>query len=76
MIKKERIDYKLVNLALIALIVCLIYWTGNLWIDAVNKIIAILTPFVIAFALAYATQKCKKKEFQKGLPLLSCYLSS
>lgn len=68
MLKNEKIDYKLVNMALIALIVCLIYWTGNLWIDAVNKFIAIMTPFVIAFALAYATQPIVVKMQSKGLP--------
>ena len=68
MLKKEKIDYKLVNVALIALIVCLIYWTGNLWIDAVNKFIAIVTPFVIAFALAYATQPIVLKMQEKGMP--------
>lgn len=68
MIKREKIDYKLVNLALIALIVCLVYWTGNLWIDVVNKIITIITPFVIAFALAYATQPIVVKMQGKGLP--------
>lgn len=68
MLKKEKIDYKLVNMALIALIVCLIYWTGNLWIDAVNKMIAIVTPFVIAFALAYATQPIVLKMQEKGMP--------
>ena len=68
MLKREKIDYKLVNLALIALIVCLIYWTGNLWIDAVNKFIAVITPFLIAFALAYATQPIVLKLQTKGMP--------
>ncbi len=68
MFKKEKVDYKLVNLALIALIIFLIYRTGNLWIDGVNKFIAIITPFVLSFALAYATSPIVEKMRQKGLP--------
>ncbi len=68
MIKREKVDFKLVNLALIALIIFLIYRTGNLWIDGVNKFIAIVTPFVLAFALAYATHPIVEKMRSKGLP--------
>ncbi len=68
MIKKENVDYKLVNIALIALTIFLIYRTGNLWIDGVNKFIAIITPFVIAFALAYATNPLVEKMRAKGIP--------
>ncbi len=68
MIKKEKVDYKLVNIALIALTIFLIYRTGNLWIDGVNKFIAIITPFVLAFALAYATQPLVEKMQSKGIP--------
>ncbi len=68
MIKREKVDYKLVNIALIALTIFLIYRTGNLWIDGVNKIIAILMPFLFAFALAYATYPLVEKLRSKGLP--------
>lgn len=68
MIKKEKIDYKLINLALVALIIFLIYKTGNLWIDGVHKFVSIITPFVLAFALAYATSPLVEKLRQKGVP--------
>ena len=71
MIKKNKVDYRLVNIALIVLIFFLIYRTGNLWIDSFKTIIAIIAPFVLAFALAYAeypiVEKLKEKKLSKGL---------
>ena len=71
MIKNNKIDFRLVNIALIALTFFLIYSTGNLWIDTVKKTVAILTPFVLAFALAYAeyplVAKLREKNISKGL---------
>ena len=51
---KNKVNYKLVNFTLIALIVFLIYKTGNLWIGIISKVGSITYPFLIAFALAYA----------------------
>ena len=71
MIERKKVDYRLVNLALIALIFFLVYKTGNLWIDSFNKIITIITPFVLAFALAYAeyplVEKLREKKLSKSL---------
>jgi len=50
----NKIDFKLINTALIVLIVFLLYQTGNLWIGVLSKVIAMFLPFVIAFAIAYA----------------------
>lgn len=68
MIKKEKIDYRLLNIALIALTIFLMYRTGNLWIDSVNKFISILTPFFLSFALAYAVSPIVEKMKNKGIP--------
>lgn len=65
---KNKIDFKLVNLALIALIVFLIYRTGNLWIGVLNKIVAIALPFLFAFAFAYAVYPFLQKMQEKKLP--------
>lgn len=51
---KNKINYKLINLALVALIVYLLYKTGFLWMGITNKLIAIAGPFLFAFAIAYA----------------------
>jgi predicted PurR-regulated permease PerM len=51
---KNKIDYKLVNCALIMVIIFLLYQTGGLWIGVIKKIGDVLLPFIIAFIIAYA----------------------
>ncbi len=51
---KNKIDYKLINCALIMVIIFLLYRTGSLWIGIVKKIWDLSLPFIIAFAIAYA----------------------
>lgn len=51
---KNKLDYKLVNTALIVLIIYLMYHTGFLWIGIFAKIGGILFPFFVAFVIAYA----------------------
>ena len=75
---KNKLDFKLINLALIALIVFLIYMTGNLWIGIINKVLSIVLPFLFAFAIAYAMypflQKMQEKKFPKwlGVTIIIC----
>lgn len=68
---KNKLDYKLVNLALISLIIYFLYHTGNLWIGVVNKTLKILIPFLFAFAAAYALypflERMKNKKIPKTL---------
>ena len=45
---------KLLNILLILLIIYIIYLMRNLWGGVYSKIISILKPFIIGFALAYA----------------------
>lgn len=51
---KNKIDFKLINAALIVLIIFLMYQTSNLWVGIFDKLVAIITPLLIAFVLAYA----------------------
>ena len=51
---KNKVDFKLINAALIILIIFLMYQTGNLWIGIFNKFMAIFMPLFIAFIVAYA----------------------
>lgn len=51
---KNKIDYRLVNIALLVLTVFLLYKTGNLWTGVTGKALAITTPFIIGFVVAYA----------------------
>lgn len=57
---KNKMDYRLVNIALIVLTIFLLYKTGNLWMGVTNKVFAILTPFFIGFVVAYALHPCIK----------------
>ena len=65
---KNKLDYKLVNFALIALIVFLLYQTGNLWTGVLSKIFEIALPFIFAFAIAYALHPFLQKMQDKKIP--------
>ena len=65
---KNKLDYKLVNFTLIALIVFLLYQTGNLWTGVLGKILEIVLPFLFAFAIAYAIHPFLQKMEEKKLP--------
>ena len=51
---KNKMDFRLVNIALLVLTVFLLYQTGYLWMGITDKLIAVITPFFIAFVVAYA----------------------
>lgn len=65
---KNKLDFKLINLALISLIVFLLYQTGNLWIGILTKTWNILMPFFFAFVVAYALYPLLKFLQSKGIP--------
>ena len=65
---KNKLNYKLVNFALIALIVFLLYQTGHLWMGLTDKIIKIILPFLFAFAIAYALHPFLQKMIDKKIP--------
>lgn len=65
---KSKLDYKLVNLTLIALIVFLVYQTGNLWTGIIGIILKITLPFLFAFAIAYAMYPFLQKMIEKNFP--------
>lgn len=70
---KNKIDYRLVNIALLVLTVFLLYKTGNLWTGVTGKVFAILTPFLIGFVVAYALHPfitwLQKHHVPKGLAI-------
>ncbi len=65
---KNKINYKLINTLLIILIVSLLYWISGLWLGIVKKIIEILLPFILGFAVAYALYPVEKKLEDSGFP--------
>ena len=50
---KNKLDFKLINLALIVLIIFLMYQTANVWLGLVSIILKVSAPFFFAFIIAY-----------------------
>ena len=65
---KDRINFKLLNVAIVALIVFLLYQTGHLWVGVADKILQIVIPFLFAFAFAYAMHPFLQKMMDKKIP--------
>lgn len=65
---KDKLNFKLVNFAIIALIVFLLYQTGHLWMGVTDKILQITLPFLFAFAFAYAVHPFLQKMMDKKIP--------
>ncbi len=65
---KNRIDFKLINVGLIALVIYLMYHTGHLWMGVIGKISQITLPFFLAFVVAYALYPFLKYLMDKKIP--------
>lgn len=50
---KNKVDFKLINLALITFIAYILYQTSSFWLGTVQKIISVISPLFIAFVFAY-----------------------
>ena len=70
----RKINYKLLNILLILGICCLFYNTIGLWQFFIDKIISIVSPFIVSFAVAYALYpilvKLQNKGMRKSLALI------
>ncbi len=71
---KNRLDFKLINLALLVLIVFMLYQTSNLWINIVILLSKIIFPFLIAFAVSYALYPFAKFLQKHNIPKKLSYL--
>ncbi len=65
---KDKLDFKLINVGLIALIIYLMYHTGNLWLGVVGKISKMALPFFLAFIVAYALYPFLRFLMDKKIP--------
>lgn len=65
---KNKLNYKLLNMLLFIGIIYLLYQTNGLWIMIGNKVVSILFPFLIAFAIAYALYPIVKYLQNKKIP--------
>ena len=64
----NKINYKLVNIILVLIIIALVYFTGDLWVGIISKVLEILLPFIIAFAISYALYPYYRYLMDKKLP--------
>ena len=60
---KNKIDYKLMNCALIMVIIFLLYKTGDIWMGVVSKIWQVIFPFFIAFIINNNGRKINRFSF-------------
>lgn len=65
---KNKPDFKLINLALITLIIFLVYQTGHLWMGVTSTFIQIFIPFFFAFIVAYALYPLLQYLMNKKIP--------
>lgn len=65
---KNKLDYKLLNLAIIVLIIFLIYQANNFWVGTLNRFLQIFLPFLFAFAVAYALNPLVKFLTERKVP--------
>ncbi len=65
---KNKLDFKLINMAIILFIFFLFYLSGSFWISILSKGFRIITPFVIAFAIAHALFPVLKNMINRGIP--------
>ena len=73
--EKNKLNYKLINILLVILIISLLYWISGLWLGIVEKAIAVILPFGLGFAMAYALYPIQKKLEDSGIPkLLAVFL--
>ncbi|MDD3305419.1 MAG: AI-2E family transporter, partial [Bacilli bacterium] len=64
----KKLNYKIVNTLLIVIIIFLIWLMKDLWLGIFTKIMNVLFPFVVAFAIAYVLHPLYKKIQSKGVP--------
>lgn len=64
----DKLNYKLLNLLITITIVCLLYYIRGLWMGLVTNIFNILSPFLLAFCLAYVVYPLVKKLINSGAP--------
>lgn len=64
---RDKINFKLINILLILLIVAILYWINGLWVGILKKLIEIIFPFLVGFAIAYALYPLKKKLVESGI---------
>ena len=70
---KNRLDFKLINITLIAIICFFVYQSSGLWLGILEKILNIIVPlfagFIIAYALYPTLEGLIKRKVPKGVAI-------
>ena len=64
---KDKLNYKLLNVLILGLIICLALITMGYWGGLISTLISIIMPFLVAFGIAYSFYPIVKKLRKKGL---------
>lgn len=64
---KDKLNYKLLNLLILAALIFLALNTMEYWGGAISTVISIILPFLIAFGIAYSLYPIVRKLRKKGL---------
>lgn len=64
--KKDKINYRLVNILLLLAILSILLFTSKYWLEMIGYVINLLLPFIIAFAIAYALYPFVRKVQKMG----------
>ena len=65
---KDKLNYRLLNFAIFAILFLILYHTGPLWMGIVGKVWEIIFPFFIAFVVAYALYPFLQFMISKKIP--------
>lgn len=66
--KQKNVNYKYLNILLILLIIYVLFLLSDLWLGIFFKILDVLKPFLIAFAIAYAVYPIEQWLESKKIP--------
>ena len=64
----DKLNFRLLNLLIIIAIVCLLYLIRGLWLGIVATLFKLISPFLLAFSLAYVLYPLVKKLIDAGSP--------
>lgn len=64
----KKVNYNYLNTLLVLLIIFVLYLLKDLWIGVAVKLLAVLTPFIIAFSIAYALSPFERWLESKKIP--------
>jgi len=65
---KDKLNYRLLNVAIFAILFLILYHTGPLWMGIIGKVWEIIFPFFIAFIVAYALHPFLQFMVTKKIP--------